>query len=76
MPELLCARCNQTKAALSEAPLPNDLGEKVLKQSCEVCWQEWVAQQLMIMNEYRLDPMNDEHSLFLDNEMIKFLNLK
>ena len=76
MSELRCARCNQTRAALDEAPLPGELGDKILSQSCEACWKDWVAQQLMIMNEYRLDPMNDEHSLFLDNEMIKFLNLK
>jgi len=76
MSELLCSRCNQTKPAMDEAPFPNELGEKVFNQICEDCWKEWVAQQLMIMNEYRLDPMNDEHSQFLDNEMIKFLNLK
>jgi Fe-S cluster biosynthesis and repair protein YggX len=29
----------------------------------------------MLMNEYRLDPLNDEHSKFLDDEMVKFLAL-
>jgi len=61
---------------MSEAPLPNELGQKLLAQICETCWQEWVRQQLMLMNEYRLDPMNDEHSKFLDDEMVKFFELK
>ncbi len=70
-----CARCDKKREALTEAPLPGELGEKLLKQTCEPCWREWVSQQLMLMNEFRLDPMNDEHSDFLDKEMIKFLTL-
>ncbi len=61
---------------MQETPLPNELGQKLLQQTCQDCWKEWVGQQLMLMNEYRLDPMNDEHSKFLDAEMSKFLLLK
>jgi len=61
---------------MAEAPLPNELGQKVFAQVCEGCWEEWVRHQLMLMNEYRLDPMNDEHSKFLDEEMVKFFALK
>ena len=75
MAKLKCTRCGQEKEALAEAPYPGELGEKVLKQTCADCWQAWVGQQLMLMNEYRLDPMNDEHSKFLDEEMRKFLVL-
>lgn len=71
-----CSRCNEQKPGLSEAPLPGDLGDKILAQTCDACWQSWVSQQLMLMNEYHLDPMNDEHSKFLDTEMVKFLSLK
>jgi Fe-S cluster biosynthesis and repair protein YggX len=63
------------KAGLQEAPYPNELGEKVLAHTCEECWNAWVGQQLMLMNEYRLDPMNDEHSKFLDQQMQEFLAL-
>ncbi|MFQ5709443.1 MAG: oxidative damage protection protein [bacterium] len=71
-----CARCGEDKEGLTEAPYENELGEKVLAQTCEQCWQAWIGQQLMIMNEYRLDPLNEEHSKHLDEEMVKFLNLK
>lgn len=75
MAEVKCVRCGHKKEGLDEAPFPNDLGQKVLEQTCQVCWQAWVSQQLMLMNEDRLDPMNDEHSKFLDEEMKKFLML-
>lgn len=76
MADVVCSRCGKEKPALGEAPLPSELGEKVLSQTCSECWQAWVSQQLMLMNEYRLDPLNDEHSKFLDDEMVKFLQLK
>ncbi len=75
MSDILCSKCNETKPGLTEAPFPNEMGQAVLAKTCEDCWQAWVGQQLMLMNEYRLDPMDDEHSSFLDREMIKFLCL-
>lgn len=71
-----CNRCGQKRNGLDEAPFKNEMGEKIVQQVCEVCWQEWVGQQLMLMNEYHLDPMNDEHNQYLDSEMVKFLNMK
>jgi Fe-S cluster biosynthesis and repair protein YggX len=71
-----CARCQQQKEGLQEAPFKNELGQKVLLGTCQPCWDTWVSQQLMLMNEYRLDPLNDEHNKYLDSEMLKFLNLE
>lgn len=75
MAKIQCSRCGDEKPALQEAPLKNKLGNKVLDNICQECWDGWVSQQLMLMNEYRLDPLNDEHNKFLDSEMLKFLNL-
>lgn len=75
MAELQCSKCGQTASGLAEAPFNNELGMKVLNHVCATCWKEWIRTQLMIMNEYRLNPMNDEHSKFLDEQMKVFLNL-
>jgi len=75
MSKIKCNRCGEKKGTLDEAPFNNDLGQKVLEQTCADCWQAWVSQQLMLMNEYRLDPLYDEHSNFLDKEMQKYLLL-
>ncbi|MFQ5824020.1 MAG: oxidative damage protection protein [bacterium] len=70
-----CSRCSDKKEGLSDAPFNNELGQKVLDKICQDCWQQWIRNQLMLMNEHRLDPLNDEHSKFLDEEMLKFLNI-
>lgn len=76
MPLIMCSRCKERKSGLDELPLPGDLGHKLMRQTCNDCWQAWVSQQLKIMNEYRLNPLNDEHNQFLDSEMMKFLLLE
>lgn len=76
MPNVKCSRCGEAKEGLAEAPFDNELGQKVFENVCADCWQAWVGQQLMIMNEMRLDPVNEEHSKLLDREMLKFLNLE
>jgi Fe-S cluster biosynthesis and repair protein YggX len=75
MAEVLCSRCGKTAPGLSEPPFRNELGNTVLNKVCAACWQEWIRSQLMIMNEYRLNPLNDEHSAFLDEQMKIFLKL-
>lgn len=76
MSRVTCSRCGNKKEGLADAPFDNELGNQILQQVCQDCWQEWVGQQLMLMNEYRLDPMNEEHSRFLDEEMVKFFQLR
>ena len=76
MTTIQCSRCSLQQPQLVECPLPGELGQKLMAQTCEDCWQLWIGQQLKLMNEYRLDPLNDEHSKFLDDEMVKFLAIK
>ncbi len=75
MADVQCSRCGKTAPGLDEAPFKNELGAKVLQHVCKSCWQEWVRTQLMIMNEHRLNPLDDEHNRFLDEQMKAFLNM-
>ncbi|MEQ8204775.1 MAG: oxidative damage protection protein, partial [Woeseia sp.] len=35
-------------------------------------WQQWVAHQTMLINEYRLTPIEPEARKFIETEMEKF----
>ncbi|MEZ5477239.1 MAG: oxidative damage protection protein [Thiolinea sp.] len=35
-------------------------------------WQKWMGQQTILMNEYRLSPINPKDRKFLEEEMDKF----
>lgn len=75
MSEVHCKKCGNTAPGLDQAPFKNQLGDLVLGNVCKSCWQEWIRTQLMIMNEHRLNPLNDEHGKYLDEQMKIFLNL-
>jgi Fe-S cluster biosynthesis and repair protein YggX len=76
MAQVKCSKCGRTADGLAESPFNNALGKKVLEQVCQSCWNEWIRQQLMLMNEYRLNPLDPQHSDFLDEQMKVFLSLR
>jgi Fe-S cluster biosynthesis and repair protein YggX len=76
MADVQCSRCGSTAAALTATPLPGQLGQTVLTQTCAACWQEWVAAQVILMNEKRLTPGDPEHYAILVREMRTFLSLQ
>jgi len=75
MAQLTCSRCGAEGEALESAPLPGEIGEKVLAQTCRNCWKEWLGNQVKLINEYRMSPVNPEHFNFLLKEMRTFLKL-
>jgi Fe-S cluster biosynthesis and repair protein YggX len=57
---------------LDYAPYPGELGQKIYDNVSKEAWQRWVAHQTMLINEYRLTPIEPEARKFLATEMEKF----
>jgi len=57
---------------LDYAPYPGELGQRVYDNVSKEGWQRWLAHQTMLMNEYRLTPIEPEARQFLATEMEKF----
>jgi len=57
---------------LDYAPYPGDLGQRIYDSVSKQAWQRWVAHQTMLINEYRLTPIEPEARTFLEKEMDKF----
>ncbi len=57
---------------LDFAPYPGDLGKRIYDQVSKEAWQRWLAHQTMLINEYRLTPIEPEARQFLEKEMEKF----
>lgn len=54
-------------------PWPSEDGLRVYREVGKPAWQRWLAHQTMLINEYRISPMNPEQRAFLEREMVKFL---
>ena len=75
MAQIECSRCGQTAEGLERAPLPGDVGEQLIAQTCQACWKDWMDTQVKLMNENRLTPADPEHYALLVREMTAFLRL-
>ena len=67
-----CVKMGKELAGLDRVTYPGDSGKKIFDNVSKEGWAEWVKQQTILLNEYRLTPVNAEHRKFLEEEMEKF----
>jgi len=67
-----CILLKKQAEGLDRSPYPGDLGQRIFDNVSKEAWQQWLAQQTMLMNEKRLSPMNPDDRKFLESEMEKF----
>jgi Fe-S cluster biosynthesis and repair protein YggX len=57
---------------LERVPYPGELGKRIYENVSKLAWQRWLKHQTMLINEYRLSPMEPKARAFLEKEMEKF----
>jgi len=67
-----CVVLKRDAPALERAPYPGPLGQRILAQVSKEGWSRWVQHQVMLINEYRLSPVDPKARKFLESEMEKF----
>ncbi len=68
-----CLKLGKEAEGLDRLTYPGELGQKIFDGISKEAWQGWVNHQTMLMNEYRLSPINPKDRKFLEEEMEKFL---
>ncbi|MEM7304312.1 MAG: oxidative damage protection protein [Pseudomonadota bacterium] len=67
-----CVKLGKESEGLDFAPYPGDLGKRIYENVSKEAWQGWVNHQTMLINEYRLTPVDPKARKFLEEEMEKF----
>ncbi len=67
-----CVVLGREAEGLDYAPYPGELGRRIYDNVSKEAWQRWLAHQTMLINEYRLTPIEPEARKFLEREMEKF----
>ena len=67
-----CVKLQREAEGLDRQPYPGDLGKRVFDNVSKQAWQDWLRQQTMLINEYRLSPMDPKARSFLEEQMQKF----
>lgn len=68
-----CTKLGKEAEALDRAPLPGEMGQRILNNVSKEAWQLWMQQQTMLINENRLSLIDPTAQAFLKTEMEKFL---
>ncbi|NKB36404.1 MAG: oxidative damage protection protein [Gammaproteobacteria bacterium] len=67
-----CVKLGKEAEGLKALPYPGDLGARIYKNVSQEAWNMWLSHQTMLINEYRLSPIEPKARSFLEEEMEKF----
>lgn len=67
-----CIKLDKEAEGLTALPYPGDLGKRIYQQVSKEAWQMWLGHQTMLINEYRLTPIEPKARKFLEEEMEKY----
>lgn len=68
-----CQYLKREAPGLDRLPYPGELGKRIYENISAEAWTAWVRHQTMLINEYRLSPIEPKARKFLVEEMEKFL---
>jgi hypothetical protein len=67
-----CFYLQREAEGLGYPPYPGELGQRIYSSVSKEAWAQWLKHQTMLINEYRLSPIEPKARKFLVAEMEKF----
>ena len=67
-----CVLLKREAPGLDRVPYPGELGKRIFEGVSKEAWGQWLKHQTMLINEYRLTPIEPKARKFLEAEMEKF----
>ena len=71
---VFCRKYQQELEGLDAPPYPGPKGQELFETVSKKAWQEWLAQQTMLINEKHLNLMEAATRSYLNEQMEKFLS--
>ena len=68
-----CVLLGREAEGLERPTYPGALGVRIYEHISKEAWDKWLKHQTMLINEYRLSPINAKDRKYLVEEMEKFL---
>ncbi|MHB8345572.1 MAG: oxidative damage protection protein [Acidiferrobacterales bacterium] len=67
-----CVKLGKEAPGLDFPTYPGELGKKIYENVSKEAWQLWLKHQTMLINEYRISPLDLKARKFVEAEMDKF----
>ena len=66
---VMCSKLKKELEGLDRPTYPGKLGEKIYENISKEAWASWIKHMTMLINEYRLTPIEPKSRTFLEEEM-------
>ena len=70
---VFCQKLQKDLPGLDFQTWPGELGKRVFDNISKEGWDQWINHQTMLINEYRLNPMDPKAKELIVGELEKFL---
>jgi Fe-S cluster biosynthesis and repair protein YggX len=70
---VFCVRLKKEAEGLRFQLYPGELGKRIFDNISQQAWSEWQQKQTMLLNEKKLNMMDENDRIFLEQEMVKYL---
>ncbi len=67
-----CVKLGKEAEGLDRPTYPGELGKRIFDNVSKEAWQQWLRHQTMLINEYRLSPIEPKAREFLEQQMEQF----
>ena len=67
-----CVMLGAEAEGLPRPPYPGELGQRIFENVSRQAWRQWLSHQTMLINEYRLTPIEPAARKFLKEQMEAF----
>ncbi|MBC6428683.1 MAG: oxidative damage protection protein [Cellvibrionales bacterium] len=71
---VFCRKYQADLEGLDRPPMPGPKGQEIFENVSKKAWSEWMAHQTMLINEKRLNLMEQADRTYLDTQREKFLS--
>ena len=67
-----CVKFDKDMPGLDRIPWKGDLGKRVFENVSQEAWKMWIEHSKMLMNEYRLNPLDPQSQKIMEEQMEQF----
>ena len=67
-----CMKLGKDLPGLERVPWKGELGKRVYENVSQEAWKTWVDYSKMLMNEYRLNPLDPQSLKIMEEQMEQF----
>src|SRR5579872_4831094 len=67
-----CAKFGRKMEGLDRVPWKGEIGQRIYDNISKEAWKLWIEHSKMIMNEYRLNPLDPQSQKIMEEQMEQF----